>query len=45
MGDYRMERLGIFVFYDNAGILDSYFAYLLSAFSPFCQEFIIAVNG
>ena len=40
-----MERLGIFVFYDNAGILDSYFAYLLSAFSPFCQEIIIAVNG
>lgn len=40
-----MERLGIFVFYDKAGVLDSYAAYLLSAFSPLCQEIIIAVNG
>jgi len=40
-----MERLGIFVFYDREGIVDSYIDYLLCDLRKCMSYLIIVVNG
>ena len=40
-----MERLGIFVFYDREGIVDSYIDYLLCDLRKCLSYLIIVVNG
>ena len=40
-----IKRLGIFVFYDNEGIVDRYVEYLLMQMKRVLSELIIVVNG
>lgn len=40
-----MRRLGILVFYDNEGIVDSYIDYLLKELDIVCEKVYLIVNG
>lgn len=40
-----MKRLGIFVFYDNEGIVDAHVEYLLGALKERLEKLVITVNG
>lgn len=40
-----MERLGIFVFFDKEGIVDSYIDYLLADLKKNLKQLIIVING
>lgn len=39
------NRLGIYFFYDEKGIVDNYVTYYLQKLKPFCSELCIVVNG
>jgi rhamnosyltransferase len=39
------NRLGIFVFFDHDGVVDSYVSYLLDSMMPNLKEIFIVVNG
>ena len=40
-----MKRAAIAFFFDEQGIIDEYFAHLLTSLSPFCATIILVVNG
>lgn len=40
-----MKRLGIFLFYDENGIVDRYIFFLLDSFKDFFDEFVLVING
>ncbi|MCM1211809.1 MAG: hypothetical protein NC318_09410 [Blautia sp.] len=44
-GDRRVNRLGIFVFYDREGIADDYISYLLDGIKSIADKIVIVVNG
>ncbi|MDF7663237.1 rhamnan synthesis F family protein, partial [Bifidobacterium sp. ESL0763] len=41
----KVNRLGIFFFYDAEGVVDDYVTTLLAGFKPFFSELTIVVNG
>jgi len=40
-----MRRLGIFVFYDKEGVVDTYVTYLLKSIAAFLEDLVIVCNG
>lgn len=45
LNESTMNRLGIFFFYDEEGIVDDYVPTLLKGLTPFLSDFTIVVNG
>jgi lipopolysaccharide biosynthesis protein len=45
LSEKNANRLGIFFFYDEDGIVDDYVTTLLAGFTPFFSELTIVVNG
>ncbi len=43
--DKNMRRIGIFVFYDKYGVVDSYIVHLLEHMKRFLEQLIIICNG
>lgn len=41
----KVNRLGIFFFYDKDGIVDDYVTYLLNGIKPFLSELLVVCNG
>lgn len=44
-GSYTMKRMGIFIFYDEAGIVDKYIEVLLSSMQDILNRLLVIVNG
>ena len=42
---YSMKRMGIFIFYDEAGIVDEYIEVLLSSMQDILERLVVIVNG
>lgn len=40
-----MNRLGVFLFYDESGIVDKYIEFLLDDITPLFERFVIVCNG